>query len=979
MLTLTPQSLHVLRVSDRRGLGMERGPLVGRGEELAAIRPALAALAEGRGGAVVVAGDPGIGKTRILDEVAALGGDLDALVLDGRASEFELFPFGVFVDALDDYLRTGTADLAVLGTAALDELAMVFPSLRVRGSDGAGGADDRLRAYAAVRALLELLASERPVVLVLDDLHWSDRASLELVAHLLRRPPQAPVMLACGYRTRQVDADLAAVVARAARDGDATYVELGPLARADAGALVDARGEWLDRLYRATDGNPFYLLELARTAAAAPEEIPAEAAVPPSVARAIVSELDPLPARSREFGETAAVAGDPFEFDVALAASALGDEDAFAALDDLAAHGIIRPTDVPRRFAFRHPLVRQAIYEAMPPGSRLAAHERCADALAVHGDDPAARAHHVEHAARPGDLAAVEVLAAAAEQTAARAPANAARWLRTALRLLPPDADPSLRRDLLRPLPALLVSLGEPEEAHAVLLEAIEATPQTDAAEQVALATTCATLEQFLGRHDVAHERLTTTLAALPEGSGREAVSLMIALVMDGFYRRNSAEVQDWGRRAIEEARRLEDRPLEAAATAVSALCHALSGSVAEAERHRSATLALLDGLTDVELAGRLDVLGGLSGAELYLDHYEEAAAHAERAVRLGQEAGTMSTAPTLIPTLGTATWVLGRLDRSLQLLDQAVESARAVRDPQTLAWRLFNLGLAQTVAGQVEAGRATSSESLALARSLGDSVIATWAGATLGLAELECGDAAAALTTLSETCGGPTLPNIPGGWRVYFVEAVTRCLLALGRPEEAATSAEEALASAAEVGLPHSRSMAHRAMAACALAAGDATTAAEHALVAVREADAISARLDAARARILAGRAQAAAGDTDGAVAQLQTAAEFLDSCGCVRLRDEAELELGRLGRRPHRRTRRGAGERGVAALTSREREVADLVVRRHTNVEIAELLFLSGKTVETHLRNIFRKLDVGSRADVARVVEAHRAPVDD
>ena len=165
---------------------------------------------------------------------------------------------------------------------------------------------------------------------------------------------------------------------------------------------------------------------------------------------------------------------------------------------------------------------------------------------------------------------------------------------------------------------------------------------------------------------------------------------------------------------------------------------------------------------------------------------------------------------------------------------------------------------------------------------------------------------------------------------------------------------------------------MAQRAVAACALARGDAGTAANLALSAAAEADGISARVDAARARILAGRAQAEAGEREAAVKELRTAAEFLDSCGSVRLRDEAELELGRLGMRPHRRSRRGDGDRGIGSLTSREREIADLVVRRHTNTEIAELLFLSGKTVETHLRNIFRKLDVNSRADVARMIEA-------
>lgn len=123
---------------------------------------------------------------------------------------------------------------------------------------------------------------------------------------------------------------------------------------------------------------------------------------------------------------------------------------------------------------------------------------------------------------------------------------------------------------------------------------------------------------------------------------------------------------------------------------------------------------------------------------------------------------------------------------------------------------------------------------------------------------------------------------------------------------------------------------------------------------------------------RILAGRALAQAGDHEGAIAQLWQAAEHLQTCGAVRYRAAAEFELRRLGQRIHRRTKPGDPHKsGVSSLTSRELQVARLVVDRRTNPEIAEALFLSPKTVETHLRNVFQKLDVSSRAEVARVVE--------
>jgi DNA-binding NarL/FixJ family response regulator len=129
---------------------------------------------------------------------------------------------------------------------------------------------------------------------------------------------------------------------------------------------------------------------------------------------------------------------------------------------------------------------------------------------------------------------------------------------------------------------------------------------------------------------------------------------------------------------------------------------------------------------------------------------------------------------------------------------------------------------------------------------------------------------------------------------------------------------------------------------------------------------------VEAALARTLAGRALAQAGHADRAVAELKHAASELQTCGALRYRAAAERELRRLGHRTYRRTRPGRSDAtGVETLTERELQVARLVVDRRTNPEIAETLFLSPKTVETHLRNIFRKLDVSTRAEAARTVE--------
>jgi DNA-binding NarL/FixJ family response regulator len=219
----------------------------------------------------------------------------------------------------------------------------------------------------------------------------------------------------------------------------------------------------------------------------------------------------------------------------------------------------------------------------------------------------------------------------------------------------------------------------------------------------------------------------------------------------------------------------------------------------------------------------------------------------------------------------------------------------------------------------------------------------------------------------------GDDLELIPGGWKANYFELMTKSRLALGDVDGAQRNAERAAAVADRVGLHLPPAMAHRAAAAVALYRGDGAAAADEALQSAAEAEQIGARVEAALARTLAGRGFAAVGDTERAISELEHAVRELDACGAVRYRRQAELELRKQGVHIHRRTAPGKTQAaGVEALTERESEIARLVVDRRTNPEIAGALFLSVKTVETHMRNIFRKLDVTSRVDVARAFES-------
>ena len=209
------------------------------------------------------------------------------------------------------------------------------------------------------------------------------------------------------------------------------------------------------------------------------------------------------------------------------AAAAVPEPAAFAALDELLRCDLVRPTDVPRRFRFRHPLVRRAVYDASPGGWRLGAHERCAQALAARGASVTARVHHVERSARQGDEAAVAVLREAGTAAAQRTPATAARWFAAALRVLGEGEPRAERVELLTALAGAQAATGQFADARAALLEALQLLPEDETATRLQLTAACAGMEQLLGRHEEAHARLVGALEGLddpasPRGGGAD-------------------------------------------------------------------------------------------------------------------------------------------------------------------------------------------------------------------------------------------------------------------------------------------------------------------------------------------------------------------------------------------------------------------------------------------------------------------------
>jgi DNA-binding NarL/FixJ family response regulator len=967
-------------ISEARTVESSAEHLVGRVVELAFFERRLDELDRGRAGALALVGEPGIGKTRLLTELGARAELRGHLVLYGSASELERdLPFSVFVEALDEYVEgLDASQLTTLDADVQAELAQVFPSLAgLGGGRSVALQQERYRTHRAVRALLEHLGRTRRFVLALDDVHWADAASFELVGALLRNPP-AGVLIAMALRPRQVPERLSSALERAHRAATLSQIALEALTPDEAREFVgDSVGAAAAvTLYEESGGNPLYLEQLTRSLdrAGRPASTGATSLtdIPTAVAASLSEELNRLSDQARLVLAGAAVAGDPFEPDLAADAAETSEAAALDAVDELLGLDLIRQTDVPRRFRFRHPLVRRAVYEKARAGWRLGAHERCAKALAARGATAVARAHHIERCARQGDLTAIAVLSEAGEAAARLAPASAANWFGAALRLLPETAASDERVALLLARAGSLAATGRFADSRADLLDCVDIALRDAPEWRVRVTTACAAVEHLLGLQKEAHGHLARALADLEDASSADAVALMIELSADGLHAGDFDAMRAWAERAVAAARPLGDRPLFVAAVAVRAWAGALAGDGESAQAHCDEATELIDALPDEVLARRLDALANIVTADLFLDRFPAATRHGERALEISRATSQGDLVPAVVAMLGGSLWVQGKPREAGTLFDAAVEAARLAGNAQSLAWMLLNRSIAALVVGDLDVALSTAEESVEIEADLERGVISGTAAAVLATALLEAGEAERAVEVMLTQAGGEEIRLIGGAWRARFLEVLTRALLATGSRSGAERAAAAAHACAVAVALPSAHGMAGLAAAALALDDGDPATAAERALAAADAFESVAAVWDAARGRALAGRALAQTGERDSAAHQLELSAAAFDSFGSLRYRDQAERELRKLGRHVHRRTRRGtANGSGIAALTERELQVARLVVDRKTNAEIAADLFLSQKTIETHLRNIFNKVGVDDRVALARAVE--------
>ncbi|MDG4786493.1 AAA family ATPase [Micromonospora sp. WMMD1102] len=956
--------------------------LVGRDAELARMA-ALLDSDRSRPRFLVLQGEPGIGKSRLVAEFARVAGERGRTVLLGRATEFERsLPYGVLLDAL-----AGVPDHRADLHALLDSLPVPDPG----GPGPATAAVERHRRHRRLRGLVTAAARPGGALLVCDDVQWADDASVEFLGYLLRHPPDARMTVVLAFRSEQCPPRLAEELAHLAPLPD--RLRLAPLTGADLDRLLPAEPASRRRLlYQVSGGNPLYLELLAGTStqvlgALRRGDFPDEP-VTDALHGAMAAEVRGLGPTERLVLQATAVVGPGLDIGTVAAAAGLDPQRTTIALDALVVRDLLR--QVGAELDFRHSLVRAVAYWLAGPAWRLAAHRRAAAHLERTGAPLTLRAHHLGKAIRPGDEAAAEVLATAATTTMGTAPSTSAGWLRVALAALPDGPGRADRRAELRLLFAKALGVtGQFDEARTVLhdLVAVAGPHRHAAVEQLAV------LERLAGRLDVANALLSTELDRLGATGTPQAMlrlELAVTEMLAGRWRTGSRHA----RRTMDRARQDGHQGIEAAASTVLAACAVAREPLPTARLRVSYAARLIDALGDAALRDELGAIALLAWIETMLDRVTDGLAHAERGIEVGLRYGRIHVHPLLYAARSVLYGTVGRVDDALRDAEEAEEIARwqggaeaatlaaAVR-LRPLLW-LAGPDAVRPVLERLRGGAAARST---LYRAVARMHLAE-AGAAVGddtgcpelLADAETyrclGPAEAnVLVVRALTAATPGRPEPVGGGPVGGGPAVDGPVAAIpagGGSAGIPASARRWLARAAGAAgdLPGRLGLVGTAGATLALAHGAPGDAVARVTPAVEQLGAAGMPVAEGQARMVLAEALAATGDPQSAREQLGRAKQLFATSGARWLAGQADRAQRRLAARLSRPAGPAAGADAatepahpLTLLTAREREVAELTVTGATSRVIARQLQISPRTVDAHLMRIYRKLGVTSR----------------
>lgn len=928
-------------VSDVSGTGFG-GAVVGRGAELAVLGSVLDRLTPNAHAArpmVHVVGEPGIGKSGLLDALAGLGAARGIPMVVGRATEFEAHaPFAAVSDALDEPLAEALAAGDVrLRPDEISQLAQVFPSLE---PDSWPPHDtERHRLFRSVRTVLESLAAPRGLIVAFDDVHWADRATLDLLRYLARRPPAAPVLLVLAFRPRQLDPSVVAELTGPV-PADAIRVELGPLTRTDADTLLGAGVAASRRreLYQLSGGNPLYLTELAR----GDDDHWADA-------DPFQRELAALPETELVLLRAAAVAGEDADLGMLAAVAELPPDAARAALAALVVRDLLRPLADRTRWRHRHPLLRHVVYMRTPPGWRLAAHCRAVDELALRGESNMMIAEHLSRCASPGNRWAIDRLADAAAMAMRIAPASAAHWLDVALRLLPVDAVSAARRvEMLAERVTALHCSGQLAQARTAVHDALAAVTPDMAEQRTRLVGLAATVERLLGRHDEARALLRAELDR-PSGDGASAgPGLLMELVVTSVLAGDFATAQTLAGTIV--ADRDVGSVVRAANLALTALATSAGRTTTPEHLSRLAEAdRVVDALTDAELGTVIEIPVWLGLADIQADRLAQAHRHVSRGLAVAARTGQHQVFTYLKLLLSTCAFGFGALDDAAAAAEDALDAALLAGNDQFVLMALLRLGNVMAWQGDI----AGAAEVIARADRLAASTASFYEG-QVRLARAVClflsGKPGECVAAIMDATNGGDFSTVLTAARVEWLQLLTEAEIALGHPDQAADWAKHADEASAALHTGRQRGLALLAKAWATLPASPAEAAAA-AIPAITMLSEMGDQLSLARALLFTARALTEADDPTSAKAHLSRARAAAQRAGARALTTQIDAA--------HHRLTLGAADN----LSERERTITTLILAGHPNREIATRMFLSTRTIEASLSRIYAKLGVKSR----------------
>jgi DNA-binding CsgD family transcriptional regulator len=979
-------------ILERKMEPLEASPgIIGRADELKRLEGALAAAAEARGTAMLIAGEAGIGKTRLVAELSERAHRTGALVMSGRCIDVvgSGLPYLPLVEALRP-LR-GAPALADLGLS-LQELTRLVPELSEPAAvvPAHQGADSQLRLFEETLAVLEHLGAEAPVVLVVEDLHWADRSTLDLVAFLAHAALRQRILLVATYRRDEIDPEstLRRLVAELLRAREAVVLTLEPLERDEVARLLNTitvapvPTGLVNEVYERSEGNPFFAEELLAAARRG------EATLPHALRDVLLQRLAGLDDDTRSVLRVAAAAGRDVPYRLLAAVGAMSEAQLVKALREAVEHDVLVPDQPPGSFRFRHALLAEAVYTTVLPGEREQLHASLARAMI---DEPglaassiaAELAHHWAAAGRPVEALKTSI-DAARDAEAVSGPAEVLRHLERALKLWPQVDDPEavagvdLAAVLARAAEAAYFA-GVGARAAELMRQAISLADQADAVQLGLLYERLGTFLLPIGDREAALSAFERAVELVPEQpASAERVQVLAALghglMLCGRYPESLAAC----RRALAISDAIDDdRPALRALAVLGLGLHQLGRSAQgieclrrARERAREHGAALDELRTYVLLSDVLLLAGRLPEAA------RDALEGLDAARRLGYE---RSSGLVMAANAAEAYLAMGSWDRAEELLDDALGVTGGFR-PEGVHIVRAELELGR---GELEAARRHLEASSQAAFEPQSTANYACLLAELALWERRPEEAAAVLERALRS-------DAPGD---VHARGARLCALALrAEAELALLTAVRRDAQDVTEARRRSRQLVARARRSAAGAAAVmpdavgwlAIAEAEHSRVegrpsperwrsAVAVWDELGRPYPAAYCRWRCAEALLAAGSSRmEAAVPAREAQRMASELGARLLQGELELlaQRTRLDLADHD-AEEPLDPENALGLTPREREVLQMLARGFTNGEIAAELTISVKTASVHVSHILRKLDVSSRIEAAAIAQ--------